>query len=116
MRQLISRFSIALLVGLGLTLSWISPVVAQTPTEASGSITIERDRLSAVIECLPEQLGSKNKDIGDRLARSLGEMGNSQIERALGANQDINLSQAEMEFERCLESKGYTPQRQLGNS
>ncbi|MGJ3245729.1 MAG: hypothetical protein ACFE0I_06595 [Elainellaceae cyanobacterium] len=73
---------------------------------------IKDDRLKAIEDCIPEELTLQNADAGDRIARALGEMTNDQIERAFNLTDNPELSDAEVEFEQCLERKGYTPQRQ----
>ncbi|MGF1497648.1 MAG: hypothetical protein ACFB8W_12615 [Elainellaceae cyanobacterium] len=63
-------------------------------------------RLAAIEACLPEQLSLENKDTGDRIARALGEWNNDQVERAFNLKDNPELSQAEVEFQRCLNRKG----------
>ncbi|HHP7243369.1 MAG TPA: hypothetical protein ACFE0H_01650 [Elainellaceae cyanobacterium] len=86
-------------------------LVAQESSSENQGV-IKDDRLKAIEDCIPEELTLQNDDAGDRLARALGEMTNDQIERAFNLTDNPELSDAEAEFERCLERKGYTPQRQ----
>ncbi|MFW6360071.1 MAG: hypothetical protein ACOC0N_12770 [Chroococcales cyanobacterium] len=81
--------------------------------DASSIISSESYHLKEIEDCIPKELTRKNKDIGERVARALSEMGNDQIERALNITDDPELSDAEIEFERCLETKGVVPQRQI---
>ncbi|MGF1479319.1 MAG: hypothetical protein ACFB4I_07480 [Cyanophyceae cyanobacterium] len=73
----------------------------------------KNERFEAFADCLPDQLTLKNKDRSDRFARAMAEMKNDQIERTLDIKDDYKLSEAEIEFENCLEAKGITPQRIL---
>jgi len=61
------------------------------------------DRTAAIAECLPDELSDAD------LSRALGEMGNDQIERAFNLTDDPDLSEAEMEFQRCLKRNGIQP-------
>jgi hypothetical protein len=70
-------------------------------------------RYQAVLDCFPEELGLNERDTQRRIQRVLDEWGNDQFERALDLTDNPELSDAEIKFERCLENKGYTPQRKL---
>ncbi|MEO0406722.1 MAG: hypothetical protein AAF289_05165 [Cyanobacteria bacterium P01_A01_bin.135] len=63
-------------------------------------------QLEAIDACLPEQISAENEDIGDRVARAFGEMGNDFLERAFNLKDDPTLSDAEIAFRDCLQSKG----------
>jgi len=66
---------------------------------------VEGERLAAIVDCLPKELSQPS------LGRALSEMGNDQLERAFNLKQNPQLSQAEVAFENCLASKGFsTPQ------
>lgn len=62
------------------------------------------DRIAAIAECLPDELSDADLD------RALGEMGNDQIERAFNLTEDPDLSEAEIEFKKCLKRNGIEPQ------
>ena len=74
------------------------------------------DRIQAFTKCLPEELTLSNQDVGNRIARALGEMTNDQVERAFDFTDKPSLSDAESEFESCLQRQGVTPARQLIDS
>lgn len=63
---------------------------------------VTAERLSAVIQCLPEELSEPD------LGRALKEMGNDYLERTFQVKDNPKLNQAEVEFSQCLERKGYT--------
>ncbi|MDY7023877.1 MAG: hypothetical protein SWJ54_21450 [Cyanobacteriota bacterium] len=70
----------------------------------SSEMSVEGERLSAVIKCLPEELSEPD------LGRALKEMGNDYLERTFQLKDNPKLNQAEIEFRDCLESQGYTLQ------
>lgn len=74
------------------------------------------DRIQAFTKCLPEELTLSNKDVGSRIARAIGEMTNDQVERAFDFTDQPSLSDAEAEFERCLQRQGITPAREATNT
>ena len=63
-------------------------------------------QLEAIDACLPERISAENEDISDRVARAFGEMGNDFLERAFNLKDDPTLSDAEIAFRDCLQSKG----------
>ncbi|MGF1538405.1 MAG: hypothetical protein ACFB4J_18240 [Elainellaceae cyanobacterium] len=63
-------------------------------------------QLDAIEACLPDEISAENEDIGDRVARAFGEMGNDFLERAFNLKDDPTLSDAEVAFRDCLQSKG----------
>lgn len=63
-------------------------------------------QLKAIEACLPEDISAENEDIGDRVARAFGEMGNDFLERAFNLKDNPTLSDAEIAFRDCLQSKG----------
>lgn len=65
-------------------------------------------QLDAIEACLPDEISAENEDIGDRVARAFGEMGNDFLERAFNLKDDPTLSDAEVAFRNCLQSKGAT--------
>lgn len=85
-------------------------------TMAQSDTETQSKRLEAVKGCLPEQVAGKNKDVQERIARVFGEWGNEQFERIFDLTDNPELSDAEIQFERCLKEKGFTPQRKLQNS
>jgi len=68
----------------------------ETASRLVSSTSVEGDRLSALITCLPKQLSQPD------LKRALGEMGNDQLERAFNAKTNPKLSQAEADLATCL--------------
>lgn len=90
-------------------------VLAQFPLNGDEvrPITPDRKRSQAIAECIPGQLTASNKDVLQRIMQALGEMGNDQLERALGFTDNPKLSKAEKEFESCMRSKGFLPQREM---
>lgn len=89
-------------------------IAAQTRILDEESATeYQGERYQAVLDCFPAELGLNERDTQRRIQRVLDEWGNDQFERALDLTDNPELSDAEIKFERCLESKGYTPQRQL---
>ncbi|MGF1479113.1 MAG: hypothetical protein ACFB4I_06445 [Cyanophyceae cyanobacterium] len=96
-----------LLVGF-LWLNWGQP--AQAAQVSTPSATSER--IEAFTSCLPKELTLNNKDVGDRISRALGEMTNDQVERAFNFTNSPAISDAEKEFESCLNRKGIVPARQ----
>ncbi len=82
-------------------------------TQVPPGLQVEADRFQAVLECLPKQLGLAASDPGSRIAQVFDEWGKDQFERAMGLTDDPQLTQAEQEFEACLEDKGITPMRKL---
>lgn len=103
-----------ILTGLLISFVWlhwgIQPASAAVSTSApSSSATTER--LEAFSSCLPDELTLSNKDIGDRISRALGEMTNDQLGRAFDFTDSPSLSEAEKEFESCLNRNGIVPSR-----
>lgn len=105
-------FLASLLVGLiwlpGLPLKpalALSNAVTALPGEMGSklvdSTSIDSDRMSALITCLPKQLSQPG------LKRALSEMGNDQLERAFNLKTNPKLSQAEVELTSCMNSKGF---------
>jgi hypothetical protein len=74
----------------------------ETASQAAGSTTARDARMLAFIDCLPKQLSKPNFN------RSMGEMGNDQLERILFLKSNPKLSQAEVELKSCLNRKGFT--------
>jgi hypothetical protein len=60
------------------------------------STSIDNDRISDLITCLPKQLSQPN------LKRAFSEMGNDQLERAFNLKANPKLSQAEIDLANCL--------------
>ncbi|MGF1491228.1 MAG: hypothetical protein ACFBSC_02000 [Microcoleaceae cyanobacterium] len=85
---------------------WLSSAV-YLPVQAANSVPADQkkdiavERLAAVIECLPKQLSEPD------LGRAFQEMGNDYLERAFQLKDDPRVSDAEDEFNRCLQRKGY---------
>lgn len=79
-------------------------IVTALPKEIASqlvdSTSVEGDRMSALITCLPKQLSQPN------LKRALSEMGNDQLERAFNLKANPKLSQAEMDLANCLNHQG----------
>jgi hypothetical protein len=75
-----------------------APIAAEMPKATTVQLAdaAERDRMSAVIDCLPKQLSQPS------LKRAMSEMGNDQIERAFNLKSNPKLSQAEVDLESCL--------------
>lgn len=106
---------------------WISPVQAMPNTnspythtqprilddESAKQALSDRYRYQVVLNCIPEELGNVNNDTQERIERALSELGNDQLERAFDLTDDPQLSNAELEFEQCLQSNGIIPQRKL---
>jgi hypothetical protein len=93
------------LPGLPLDSALATPgVVAAMPraraSQLVDSTSIDDDRMSALITCLPKQLSQPN------LKRALSEMGNDQLERAFNLKADPKLSQAEIDLANCLNRQG----------
>ncbi|MGB3616137.1 MAG: hypothetical protein WBA10_20255 [Elainellaceae cyanobacterium] len=63
-------------------------------------------KLDAIEACLPEDISASNTDIGDRITQAFGEMGNDFLERAFNLKDDPTLSNSELAFRDCLQSKG----------
>ncbi|MGF1512511.1 MAG: hypothetical protein ACFB5Z_02270 [Elainellaceae cyanobacterium] len=63
-------------------------------------------QLDAIEACLPSEISAENEDIGDRVARAFGEMGNDFLERAFNLKDNPELSDVEIAFRDCLQSKG----------
>ena len=86
--------------------------ISTTPIRTAETTTYANsDRLESVINCIPGEITRKNQDIQDRVAQAFSEMGNDYLERTFDLTDDPELSDAEVEFERCLRSKGLTPER-----
>ncbi|MEM9923744.1 MAG: hypothetical protein AAF915_08355 [Cyanobacteria bacterium P01_D01_bin.50] len=83
-----------------------SPVVGTTENSK---------RIQAIASCLPAQLTIQNRDVGNRIARTLSEMTNDQLQRIFDITDTPKLSDAEIEFKTCLQQKGFTPQAELQN-
>jgi hypothetical protein len=111
LRLLHRTILISLLIGLvwlpGLSLS---PVLAasnaaiagsEDAPKAVGSTTARDARMLAFIDCLPKQLSQAN------FSRSMGDMGNDQLERMFNLKSNPKLSEAEVELKSCLSSKGF---------
>jgi hypothetical protein len=106
-RTLLMSFltSLIWLPGLSLTPALAMPNAAvseEVASQAAGSTTARDARMLALIDCLPKQLSEPNFN------RSMGEMGNDQLERILNLKSNPKLSQAEVELKSCLSSKGFT--------
>lgn len=108
-RTLLTSFltSLIWLPGLFLTPALAMPNAAvaaseETASQAAGSTTVRDARMLAFIDCLPKQLSQPNFN------RSMGEMGNDQLERIFNLKSNPKLSQAEVELKSCLNSKGFT--------
>jgi hypothetical protein len=106
-RTLLMSFltSLIWLPGLLLTPALATPNVAgseEVTSQAAGSTTARDARMLAFIDCLPKQLSEPNFN------RSMGEMGNDQLERIFNLKSDPKLSQAEVALKSCLNSKGFT--------
>lgn len=109
--QVLSLLKQTLLTSLLIGLIWLSglplnsalampSVVTAMPRELASqlvdSTSIDDDRMSALITCLPKQLSQPN------LKRALSEMGNDQLERAFNLKANPKLSQAEIDLANCL--------------
>jgi hypothetical protein len=71
-------------------------------SKAVSSTTAQDARMLAFIDCLPKQLSQANFN------RSMGDMGNDQLERMFNLKSNPKLSEAEVELKGCLSSKGFT--------
>lgn len=96
--------SLIWLPGLFLTPALAIPsTVSEEAASPSVGSTMARDsRMLAFIDCLPKQLSKANFN------RSMGDMGNDQLERMFNLKPNPKLSQAEIELKSCLSSKGFT--------
>jgi hypothetical protein len=97
-------FAVALLVSL-IVLSGLPTGLALAAPNLPGIAIApaQPERLKALISCLPKQLSQPDSD------RTWGEMGNDQIERALGLKANPKLSQAETELAACMSQQGFAP-------
>ncbi|MCU0527218.1 MAG: hypothetical protein MUF72_20620 [Elainella sp. Prado103] len=89
------------LPGLPLSSALAMPgVMAAMPREIApqqvDSTSIDDNRMSSLITCLPKQLSQPN------LKRAFSEMGNDQLERAFNLKANPKLSQAEIDLANCL--------------
>jgi hypothetical protein len=73
----------------------------EAASQAVGSTAAGDARMLAFIDCLPKQLSKANFN------RSMGDMGNDQLERMFNLKPNPKLSQAEIELKSCLSSKGF---------
>jgi len=71
-------------------------IPGEIASQQVASTSIDDDRLSALITCLPKQLSQPN------LKRAFSEMGNDQLERAFNLKANPKLSQAEIDLANCL--------------
>jgi hypothetical protein len=96
--------SLIWLPGLFLTpaLAMPSTVSEEAASQSVDPTTAGDSRLLAFIDCLPKQLSKANFN------RSMGDMGNDQLERMFNLKPNPKLSQAEIELKSCLSSKGFT--------
>jgi hypothetical protein len=96
--------SLIWLPGLFLTpaLAMPSTVSEEVASQSVDPTTAGDSRLLAFIDCLPKQLSKANFN------RSMGDMGNDQLERIFNLKSNPKLSQAEIELKSCLSSKGFT--------
>jgi hypothetical protein len=96
--------SLIWLPGLFLTpaLAMPSTVSEEVASQSVDPTTAGDSRLLAFIDCLPKQLSKANFN------RSMGDMGNDQLERIFNLKPNPKLSQAEIELKSCLSSKGFT--------
>lgn len=78
----------------------MSGVMTAMPREIASqqvdSTSIDDNRISSLITCLPKQLSQPN------LKRTFSEMGNDQLERVFNLKANPKLSQAEIDFANCL--------------
>jgi hypothetical protein len=105
-RTLLMSFlaSLIWLPGLFLTPAMAMPndaVSEGATSQATGSTTATNTRMLAFIDCLPKQLSKPDFN------RSMGEMGNDQLERIFNLKASPKLSQAEIELKSCLNKKGF---------
>lgn len=86
--------------GLSLNPAFAVPVTPSMAAENTGvsvsSAAVERDRMSALVTCLPKQLSQPN------LKRALDEMGNDQFERVFHLKAEPKFSQAEIDLKNCM--------------
>jgi hypothetical protein len=75
---------------------------SEDASKTVGSTTAQDARMLAFIDCLPKQLSQAN------FSRSMGDMGNDQLERMFNLKPNPKLSKAEVELKSCLSSKGFT--------
>jgi hypothetical protein len=115
-------FSLLLVCSVGfMALSSILPAQAvqvgeTTSMKVPPGLQVEAKRFQAVLDCIPQELGLAQSDPGSRIARVFEEWGKDQFERTFGMKEEPQLTQAEQQFEACLESKGFTPMRKLQQS
>jgi hypothetical protein len=99
-----------MVMGLIVTLVWLQGAIA-APAQAAFSFgddfeTPDGQDITEIVECLPQQLTE-----GD-LQRAISKFGNDYLERVFQLKDDYGdykISQAEKEFQSCLQSKGITP-------
>jgi hypothetical protein len=90
-----------------------APYLKSAPVKDAGTTpSLSSERLQEVVDCIPEEVTRKNQDIQDRVSRAFGEMGNDYLERTFKLTDDPELSEVELKFERCMKSKGLTPERE----
>ncbi|ERT04440.1 hypothetical protein M595_5619 [Lyngbya aestuarii BL J] len=100
-----SQMTVMTVLVSGLWILGLSLTPAQAATNGMGyadETGVTGERLSAVINCLPEELSEPD------LGRALKEMGNDYLERTFQLKDNPKLNQAEIEFSQCLEGKGYS--------
>lgn len=118
-KQLFQSLMVVLLISLAWLQFPVNPAqampnnpLAETPIRTVDTTTYGKsDHLEAIVNCIPSEITSRNRDVQDRVAQAFGEMGNDYLERTFNLTDDPELSDAEIEFERCLRSKGLTPER-----
>ncbi len=101
---------ISLLIGLiwlpgffdaALAIPDLAALPAATKLQPVGSTSLEGERLTALIGCLPKQLSQPS------FKRALSEMGDDQLERAFNLKANPKLSLAELELKGCMNRKGF---------
>ncbi|MFE4107562.1 hypothetical protein [Almyronema epifaneia] len=100
--QPLSRWLMAAVLGV---LVWFQAAPAQAAS-SDGFVDPNGKDVTAIAKCLPQQLTE-----GD-LQRALGEFGNDYLERVFDLKDNYSeyeISQAEEEFQSCLERQGITP-------
>ncbi|NEQ30408.1 MAG: hypothetical protein F6K04_05325 [Leptolyngbya sp. SIO4C5] len=99
--QQLSRWAVAAVL---LMTVWLQALPAQAAT--NDFVDPSGNDVSAIAKCLPQQLTK-----GD-LQRALDKFGNDYLERVFDLKEDYSeyeISQAESEFQACLERQGITP-------
>lgn len=91
-------------VGLLALFACVAIASPASAAEMKRYITPDGEDITAMVECIPQQLKEGNLD------QALGEFGKDYLERAFDVKDgsDYDLTQAEEEYRACLSRKGIT--------